>query len=71
MVMPRSLISLGIPACNRSENLREALSSVRRLRGLETLAATDATVIVIGTFGSGLPIRRIVEKTQAASHARN
>jgi glycosyltransferase involved in cell wall biosynthesis len=77
--MPRSWISLCIPTYNRSESLKETLNSVRGLRGVEVLAellvidnnSTDATGNVTETFAADLPIRRLVEKAQGASRARN
>jgi glycosyltransferase involved in cell wall biosynthesis len=73
------MITLCICTYNRSESLREALNSVCRLRGLEKLGelliidnnSTDETANIVEAFASKLPIRRVMERAQGLSHARN
>src|SRR5262245_54910979 len=73
------MLSLCICTYNRNESLRRTLDSVRCMRGLDMLAelliidnnSTDATAETAEAFIRELPIRRVLERAQGLSHARN
>jgi glucosyl-dolichyl phosphate glucuronosyltransferase len=73
------MISLCICTYNRSDSLSETLNSVCSLRDREALHelliidnnSTDATANIVESFSPDLPIRRVVERAQGLSHARN
>ena len=72
------MISVCICTYNRSESLRRTLESLASQSDIslsEVLIidnnCTDATAAVIKEFHEKLPIRRVTEKLQGLSHARN
>ena len=74
------LVTVGICTWNRAALLREALGSMTRLALPPGLAwevvvvdndSTDGTESVVAEFRALLPIRRVVERAQGLSNARN
>ena len=76
----RPALSIAICTYNRSAHLAGALTSLARQEDLDRSAlevlvidnnSTDDTQSIVESFSKGLPVRRIFERQQGLSHARN